>query len=470
MVAVSVDPESGDLLIEPSAYSSRPGVRSCRWQVLGLRTDLKLVAPFFQGVSLGLDDPLIKDSHWDWPRSWEAGFAILQSRTGGCWIHTRDNRYRYKSLKVGVKEEPHALGLDTDAYGPIDDNLAAGGLVWRIGVYDGDWKVPAERYRDWLWQAYWLSRQERERPEWIHELRMAVSWCPGDIEILEALAERTVPSKVLIHYPRWRRDAYDENYPAYTPSEEGKQFVARAHALGFHVMPHFNALETDPSNPAYEALRDFGYRHIETKKLQGWSWVNRRGIGVPESNRMRPKHRDKKVMVKIHPGLAMWRSMLCGRIGDVARQLSLREVFVDVTLNSFNLHNSLVENMTSTEGMNRLVRQVAEIGDGLAVGGEGLNEIICQGQSFAQVHLFRSWQSSIDGLERTGGCALNDFLFGKLTRSFGYSHLGGKDADEELRARIHEEHDALPTITIESAAEIVKPAAAVKRALERARG
>lgn len=234
-------------------------------------------------------------------------------------------------------------------------------------------------------------------------------------------------------------------------------------------MPHFNSMETDPNNPVYTALRDFGYRDVETRKLQGWSWVDRRAIGVPESNASRLEFRDKKVMVKIHPGLAMWRSTLCDRIAEAARQLSLREVFVDVAFITRNLHNALVESMTSSEGMNRLLHQVGEIGDGLAVGAEGLNEINCQGLSFAQVHLFKSGQDNIEGLERTGGCPLNNFLFGKLTRSFGYSGLGGKTAQEELRARIHEEHETLATITIRSASELANPTPAVKRALDRAK-
>ena len=83
VLGVSVDPDSGDLLFEPSAFTSRPGVRACRWRLKGLRRDLKLVAPFFQGVSLALDDPLIRATHWDWPHRWEAGLAILQASSGG---------------------------------------------------------------------------------------------------------------------------------------------------------------------------------------------------------------------------------------------------------------------------------------------------------------------------------------------------------------------------------------------------
>lgn len=468
VLRVSVDPDSGDLVLEPSAYSSRPGVRACRYVVAGIRRDLRLVAPFYQGVSLELTDPLIQASHWRWPQSWEAGFVILQGRDSGFWIHTQDNRYRYKALQVGAEGMPYLLGLDTEAYGPIDDNLAAGGLAWRINVFKGDWRVPAERYRRWLWMAYDLEKEEARRASWIHQLRMAISWCPTEMAILESLAKRVDPRRVLIHLPHWRTDPYDENYPTYEPSEQAKSFIARARQLGFHVLPHFNSLEVDPTHPVYSMVRDFQYRDVETKRLYGWSWVEGRSIGVPESNASRLRFRDKKVMVKIHPGLSMWRSLLCERIEANARALNLEAVFIDVTLVTGNLHNCLVEGMTSSEGINRLIHEVSELAGGLAVGGEGLNEVIAQGLSFAQVHLFRSSQKSIEGLERTGGCPLNDFLFGRLCKSFGYSRLGGRDPDEELRMRIHEEHNALPTITIRSAEDIERPTPAVRRVLERA--
>jgi hypothetical protein len=52
VLAVSADPATGALLVEPSAYSSRPGLQACRWSVKGVRKDLRLVAPLFQGVNL----------------------------------------------------------------------------------------------------------------------------------------------------------------------------------------------------------------------------------------------------------------------------------------------------------------------------------------------------------------------------------------------------------------------------------
>ena len=86
-------------------------------------------------------------------------------------------------------------------------------------------------------------------------------------------------------------------------------------------MPHFNSIDMDPSNPVYARVRDFPYRSVETKQLQGWSWYNDRVIGVPESNTNRNNNRDKKVMVKIHPGLSMWRSILGKNILNAAKDL-----------------------------------------------------------------------------------------------------------------------------------------------------
>jgi hypothetical protein len=431
IISVSVEPESGSILIEPSAYSSRPGVLACRWNMAGIRPDLQLVAPFFQGIKLKLDDSLIANTHWQWPLYWEAGLAILQSNKGGLWVHTRDNRYRYKALKVGSGAQKNHLGFDTQAYGPVDDNLSAGGLIWRINVFEGDWKVPAEQYRTWLWDAYNLQAEEQKRQAWTRDVKFAVSWCPGEGSILDAISKKVNPKHCLIHYPNWRTDPYDENYPTYIPSEPAKAFIKKGLSMGFRMMPHFNAIDMDPSHPSYAYLRDFQYRGIDRKDLRGWSWYRGRGLGVPESNASRRNNRDKKVMVKVHP----------------------------------NLHNCFVEATTPTEGMKKIISHVAGLGEGLVVGGEGLNEITMQGQSFAQAHLFKSWHSSIKGLERTGGCNLNDVLFGKLCRTFGYSNLGGRDEDQALRMKMHLEHGAIPTVTIRSAKEIESPNPSVKQML-----
>lgn len=467
VLTVSEDPETGDLLVEPSAYSSRPGVLSCRWLLPGVREDLELVAPFFQGVKLPLKDPLL-ERRWFWPQLWEAGLAILQGRDGGFWVHCRDDRYRYKALDIAGGQ----MALETEAYGPAGPSLGAGGLVWRINVYQGDWHVPAATYRDWLWQAYGLAAEEQRRKPWMHDVRFALSWYHGDPAILDALARRLDPATVLIHFSQWRTDPYDQNYPTYEPSEGARAVFAKAREMGFHIMPHCNSVDMDPTHPVYPYVRDFQYRDVHTRSLHGWAYDREAGgvLSVPNSYHALSQNRARNVMIKVHPGLAMWRSILAEQIRGATAEVDTDAVFIDVTLCSHNLDNCLVENTTSSEGMKLLISQIAGLGDGLAVGGEGLNEVTMQGLSFAQAHLFASWSASCEGLERTGGCALNDFLFGRLCRTFGYSGLSGKTEAEELRMRMHEEHKAIPTVVVRSAEEIDSPNRAVARALDAARG
>ena len=475
VVVFSECPESGALLVEPSAYSSRPGVLACRWNLGGIADDVELVAPFYQGARLRLDDELIRDSRWVWPFQWEAGLAILQGKGMGFWVHTRDAEYRYKALKVGTADQPNRLGFDTEAYGPVDGNLAAGGLTWRINVYEGDWQVPAGDYRQWLWRAYDLQGRPGRRKPWVDEITLAIGWCDGDVELLDALTEKVDPKKTLIHFSNWRTDGYDENYPSYVASPRARAFIAKGAGMGFHILPHCNSIDMDPTHPAYAYLRDFQYRDVAGKGLLGWGYEREEGVlSVPNSNVSLLENRQRKVMVKIHPGLGMWRSILAENIQQGLAELPVDAVFIDVTLCTYNLHNGLVENLTSTQGMKRLIDHVAELetgasgGSGLAVGGEGLNEIIVQGLSFGQVHLFRSSGRSCKGLERAGGCALNALLFAGLARSFGYSGLSGRTEDEVLRSSVHLSLGAIPTLTRVSARDIRQPSPHVKQLLQMA--
>ncbi|NLO82093.1 MAG: hypothetical protein GX094_03410 [Clostridiales bacterium] len=476
VITVSEDPETHDLLIKPSAYSSRPGVKACRWNISGIRSDLQLVAPFFQGVKLDLNDSLIKNTHWEWPVMWEAGLAILQGEKSGFWVHCRDTQYRYKALAVGRDESTYSLGFETEAYGPFDNNLAAGGIEWRINVYEGDWEVPASAYRDWLWEAYNLKKQESRRKEWFYDIKMAISWCPTDINILESLSKKVDPKKVIIHLPHWRPDRYDTNYPTYIPTKEAIEFIEKGKELGYYIMPHCNSMEVDPLNPVYDYVRDFQFRDAITKRIRGWSWYEGKwNLEVPNSNAQLKKHRDKLLMTKIHPGLSMWRHILSERIYKAVTELDIDTIFIDITLNTFNLNNCLVENTTSTEGMKLLIDQVGNLYKGLAVGGEGLNEITMQGLSFAQSHLFKSWQNNnIEGLERTGGCPLNAFMFDKLCKSIGYSYLSGETEFEEIRMKVDEGKGVLPTITFPRGKDpvefIERPNKMVKMIFEKVNG
>ena len=112
---------------------------------------------------------------------------------------------------------------------------------------------------------------------------------------------------------------------------DGRAFIQKAQSLGFRVMPHCNSIDMDPTHPVYASVRDFQYRSLDNKRVQGWTWHKGRVKPVPESNSARLRHRDKKTMVKIHPGLGMWRSILTENVRSAVESLSLDLVFLDVT-------------------------------------------------------------------------------------------------------------------------------------------
>ena len=302
----------------------------------------------------------------------------------------------------------------------------------------------------------------------MNDVKLGVSWCPTDIAILDELSKKVDPKKVLLHLPQWRVHKYDTCYPDFTPSEKFKEFMEYGRKLGFHCMPHSNSVDMDPSMPEYKYLGDFKYRSIDGGRLLGWGWENGHAIGVPSSNKALDESRDKLVMVKIHPGLQMWRTMLAERIKMALDQLNnmTDTVFIDVTLCSYNLDNALVDNITTIEGMKLIIKQIQAINGGLAVGGEGLNEITMQNQTFAQAHLFDSHQGTAEHLARCGGCDLNTFLFSRLCKTIGYSGLSGDNEAHILRERIHEEHGAIPTITLGRAEQIANPNADFSRIFE----
>lgn len=468
VLTISECPETGDVLVEPSAYSSRTGALAVRWRLGGFVDGLQLVAPFFQGTKLPVGDPLIQ-RRWAWPQHWEAGLAILEAPAGGgCWVHCRDTAYRPKALTVDAA----GLGFETEAPGPLHTSRGSGGLVWRVNVYEGDWRVPAATYRDWWWAAYGLDEQAARRPAWHEDIALALSWYPGNLALLEALAERVDMRRVLIHFHEWRTDRYDENYPTYTPTEHAREVIARANELGAHILPHANSVDMDPTHPAYAYLRDFEYREVGNLRRLGWAWDQEANtsLGPPNSNRALDSNRRRKVMVKIHPGLAMWRSILCEEIQSALATAPNEAIFIDVTLCSHNLDQYFVENTSAPEGMNRLIRQLQAVNGGLVVAGEGLNEITSQGLSFCQAHLFHSWQATADGLGRVGGAALGDFIYGRLCRAFGYSNLTGDNEASELRMKVHEQLGAIPTITVGRPEQITNPTPAVARALDAAKG
>ena len=472
VVFITEDDETGDVIVRPAASSGRAGVRGCRFDIRGIEKSLSILIPAFQGVKLAMDDPLLTGENagatFNWPHSWEMGLIILESaKGGGLFIHCRDDRYKHKQLVVGAKGDPYRIGLVSEANGPVDSNKSAGGIDWRINVFEGGWRTPAAVYKNWYWNAYGLQKEKAKRAPWLSDIRLAYCWSNGDAACLDALARHVDPKKVLIHLSDWRDYNYDQNYPDYMPSASAARFIEYGSGMGFKIAPHANAMEIDPAHAVYPMFSDFQSVNIDDKTVYGWGFdgADWRYLGVPWTERAKtaPENRRYNIMVKLHTGLSLWHSELYGRLKAVAENYPVAACFTDVSNCVFNLHNCIVEGRTPAEGVNDMIKMLSEINGCLPIGGEGLNEITAQGLSFAQMHLFNSYHKSIPGLERCGGdCAVNDFVFGELCRTIGYAGLSGKNEDEIMRKRIHDDHNTIPTIIENDPRVLLEPNETIK--------
>ena len=459
---VSVDEASGDILVEPSAWSIQGGIAGIGFNVAGIRKDLEVVAPFQQGAKLPLDHPQIQGKHATWPDSWEAGFLAFQGKStgqaagSGFSLQTWDDHFIFKSVHIGHAKSQQTVSFITLAYGPLEMNRCVGNLCWRISAFHGDWTIPVQRYRDWYWKAYRLDEAAQMRPEWLEDIRLAVSWCPSNLDLLEALARRVDPSKVFLHVPNWREQKYDQDYPTYVAGELGKAFIRKARELGFHAAPHTNSCQMSPDHPFFFQARDFCTRNPLDMRWGGWSWLPVKGwgsFGPPQSYSLLPSNKEWNILVNVHLAWSPWRRLLAQQIAELISEIGIDSIFIDVSQLTHNSDNAVLEGLTYAEGSIKMIRELAELTPGFCVSGEGRNEISTQFLSVTQFHLFNfAHVAAIDGKDVSwvvdSTTPVNELLFKGLARGIGYHYGSGENRRAMIEATLKQ--GTIPTLIFQS--------------------
>ena len=446
-IRIEEERETGAVCVTPSVHTSREGVLACRWEFCGINPELFATIPSFQGIRIKPDDPLInwpifKDLRY--PYRWEDNFIAFGDDCGGFWIHCEGAKNRFKHLHLGSESTPYCAAIDIQNYGPVEDKLSAGGVTWKINTYTGDWTVPVLNYRNVLMRSPDWIRSKQTLPDWFEEIKLAYSWCPTDCGILDTLKRYIDPKHVLIHLYNWRIYKYDQHYPDYTSSAEAKEFIRKGVEMGYHIAPHFNCYEIDPSLPEFELVRDFRYRDVESGQVWGWGFrYNNTDWGIPEDNLTLRSSRDRNVMTKIHPALDAWKNLLAGNIKKAVDENGLDMVFLDTSHNTLNLKNELVNDTTTIDGVRDLFSIVEKINGGISAGGEGMNETLLF-QHFAQGH------SIMNGPEHTmlppdKYVPVNHILFGDLCHIIGYH--AQKDRERRiLQDKCDDRRGFIPTL------------------------
>ena len=402
-LVIAVDSRNGDLLIEQEGVSDIAGVHGIQWGCgnLDIR-NLDLILPAEGGQIIDAEYPNAS-RNFGYPGAWETQLAIIQGKHGGFYVRGTDPTFQFKELRYRRDLGSFALGFQTHNQAPFDTLKSAKSVTWRLNTYTGDWRVPAEQYRNWMERTFNPWRLP-EMPAWVGDIGLVVI-CDLDLGFLDRLAKLIDPAKTLLYVIGWRKYAYDVNYPDYTAKEDFGSLVEAAHQHGFRGMPHTNLVGVSQYHPLYAKFQNSQFREPWRGNLVGWRW---------------DRTEDSVRHTFINLADSSFRNLLVQRLSDVWKKYGVDAFHLDISHVVVNDANGLIEGLNAAQGNVLLHKELAEAMPGVVFSGESLHEVTFFRESFAQ----RGKLSS----EATAH-PISAFLFSPYTLSYGHLGLPTLDAN-----------------------------------------
>lgn len=395
----------GDIVITQHAECARGGLVGMQWG-LAVPQGWEILLPVMSGFRLAPEmdfEPL----RLEYPYPWEAQFVLIQGKRGGFLVYAEDDMNYFKRLFVRRHEAQIAVGFESWNHAPFDEIQQADSVCWRIRPYAGNWLHGAAMYRQWAEERFGLARCCGLKPDWVGDIQTFVIDNLDDMERLQALAQRFEPRQTMIYVPAWRARGYDRYYPDYTPRDGFAEQVEQARRWGFRVMLHVNYFGCHPEHPDYEKIQAYHHMDPFNKEPVHWEW---RGQEPPVK------------FAYINPASSAWRELFVERMAELCRQLRPDALHLDQTAVIINDGRGLVDGMNAMQGNLALHRELLEALPEVALSGEGLSEVTCRYESFAQRHVW-----GLDSvfarlvLHHIGAAhPVSSALFTPYTRLYGY--------------------------------------------------
>ena len=451
----AADAESGDLLITQSGECPQKGISGISWGIADIPDSFDVLVPGCSGQQFSAGSPGGR-REFDYPVLWEAQFVLVQGREGGFLIRAEDLNSRFKNLVVEHARGAFRLRFESRNLAPWEDKDHIESSRWRISPYRGPWQSGAALYREWAQKQFALDPLERQQPSWVHDIQFVVTM-NLDQPLLKNLASHCIPRQTLLYLPNWRRDGYDRNYPDYTATTNFAAFVQEAHRLGFRVMPHMNYFGCDPKNPLYERFKPYQARDPFSKELLWWEWPAEPPIKF----------------AYINPASRAWRELFVARLKEVVEVYGVDAFHLDQTLCIYNDANGLIDGMNCMDGNVALHEELRAALPAVALSGEGLNEVTCRHEAFAQRHVW--------GMDHVNGTwddrqiamchPVSSAVLTPFTRLYGYLGMANPASTEASVSwqRAYEHFGVLPTYTWPEPAQLDQPPRAVADLLAQAR-
>ncbi|MDE0041816.1 MAG: dockerin type I domain-containing protein [Candidatus Poribacteria bacterium] len=425
-LSIAVEKSTNDMLIRQEGASDLAGVYGVQWGGGNLNIrNLELILPAQGGQILNAEYPK-PSADFGYPGAWETQLAIIQGQHGGFFVRGTDPTFQFKKLSYTRDLESFALGFQTHNQAPFDTLNSATSVTWRMNTYAGDWRVPAEQYRNWMERTFNPWRLS-EMPAWVGDIGLVIMYGGVNIGFLNRLAELTDPAKTLIYTAGWRKYSHDVNYPEYTAREGFGRYVEAAHQLGFRVMPHTNLVGVSPYHPLYAKFQNSQFREPWGGNLIGWLW------GETD---------DLRRHAWINLADSSFRMLFVQQLKEVWEEYGIDAFHLDISHVVVNDANGLIEGLNAAQGNTLLHKELAEAMPGVVFSGESLHEVTFFRESFAQ-----RWKLPPEAKPHPI-CA---FLFSPYTLSYGYLGLPTLDANPQLYQEYLDSYESwgvLPTLRL----------------------
>jgi len=283
----------------------------------------------------------------------------------------------------------------------------------RIRISQEHWADAVDPYIEWMGEdaGFVPLDQDGHHPPWVKDIELQSYVRVGDFTMLDALAKRVDPRKVLIgREVGYRKYRMDYNYPNYEYSEHAKKWIRHARELGFHVGAHFNsALVCEVQPDLVERFRE-GFL-VTGVDENGYDIYQ--GIGSPPT-----RHYACSLAMKD------WREYLTAQMKE-AVDAGIDVVYLDGTMSPNGKY--VVDDMTGVQGLFAIMELIKETYPGVAIETEQFNN-------------YTAYQSDFALSQMPLGHPLSGYIFSRFIKIVPESVMTAPSDKEYIEAFAHWAH------------------------------
>jgi hypothetical protein len=391
-IEYALDAATGDVTVRQTATGERRGLSALRWGLGPITIRGDLLVPAFGGMKAARPEAQYKfeGSTWGWPMGWQIPLVVFSDAAGGFAIHTEDPLLRFKEVMYRPADGGGwQVAFSTVNQAPFEPIHSSESVTWRISTFAGDWTVPVDRYKRWSYQANHIVEKEKNRPKWVDDIKLVIKhadYISDDqiVPFLDELQKHVTPSQTLLFLTFYKDSEEKQPIPYWLPNQHGITFTREARRRGFRVMYFANYIGIMPNHPKFADFKDHVIRDTYSGKLQGWNlegeWAqwDLRGDRSPTSN---------VKLYYVSPAYKPWRDYQIAQFKQLFKESPADGLFLDQAFLIFNDGNGVVNGVDTIKANLEFHREVAEALPGIALGGESVNEITMQYESFFELHL-----------------------------------------------------------------------------------